>query len=81
MKSAKKGASGKRGRVSSLKNKTRIYVLQFLKVSFPLSYNITNISRKPRVKNIYRYIIKIKAKTCLGHHTAPRQLCDFKGVN
>lgn len=50
LKSAKREQAKKRGRVSSPKNKTHLCPLQFLKVSFPLSYNITNISRKPRVK-------------------------------
>lgn len=69
MKTAKREQAGKRGRFSSLKHKTDLCPLQFLKVSFPLSYNITNISRKPSVKK--KIIIKIKAKTCLRHHTAP----------
>lgn len=84
MKSAKREQASKRGRVSSLKNKTHLCPLQFLKVSFPLSYNITKISRKPSVK-IYIYIIimtiKRKAQTWLGHPTVPRQLCDLRGVN
>lgn len=49
---------------------TDLCPLQFLKVSFPLSYNITDISRKPSVKK-KKIRIKIKAKTCLRHHTAP----------